>query len=275
MDLETANLKPLIGSVVRGDPDALAAGTYAAELRTLLVARGVLVFRDLDITLEQQRAITANFGRLRIAGSGDGLQKVTLDPEESPEYSKYFSTTFFWHTDGHFNQTVPGFAASLRPARLPPNGGDTEFLNTYAAYDGLSEEDRRLVDGLRVVHTQLAANAAAMPSSDAPAAAAWLERPGAVQPLVWRHLDGRKSLLLGTSVSHVEGMHPADSYDLLLRLRHHMSQPQYVYSHAWRMNDLLVWDNTGTMHRVRPFDPDSGRLLTRFTVEGEEPIRAP
>jgi alpha-ketoglutarate-dependent taurine dioxygenase len=43
-------------------------------------------------------------------------------------------------------------------------------------------------------------------------------------------------------------------------------QPQYVYTHEWRMNDLVLWDNTGTMHRARPFDPDSERLLTRFTL---------
>ena len=81
--------------------------------------------------------------------------------------------------------------------------------------------------------------------------------------------------MLGNSVSYIEGMHPADSNDVLIRLRSHMMQPQYVYTHEWRMNDLVLWNNTGTMHRARPFDPNSGRLLTRFTLDGEEPICAP
>ena len=62
---------------------------------------------------------------------------------------------------------------------------------------------------------------------------------------------------------------------LLARLRAHMNRADYVYSHSWRMNDLVIWNNTGTLHRARPFDPTSGRLLHRFTLDGEEPIRAP
>ena len=65
------------------------------------------------------------------------------------------------------------------------------------------------------------------------------------------------------------------SYDLLGRLRQHMTQPRFVYTHDWRMGDLVVWNNTGTMHRARPFDPAAKRLLLRFTMAGEEPIRAP
>jgi alpha-ketoglutarate-dependent taurine dioxygenase len=54
-----------------------------------------------------------------------------------------------------------------------------------------------------------------------------------------------------------------------------MAQPKFVYTHEWRMGDLVVWNNTGTMHRARPFDPGAERLLLRFTIEGEEAIRAP
>jgi alpha-ketoglutarate-dependent taurine dioxygenase len=67
-------------------------------------------------------------------------------------------------------------------------------------------------------------------------------------------------------------MHPAESHDLLQRLMAHATQPQYVYRHKWQMGDLLMWDNTGTMHRVLPFDESSGRQLHRFTLNGEEPI---
>jgi alpha-ketoglutarate-dependent taurine dioxygenase len=69
-------------------------------------------------------------------------------------------------------------------------------------------------------------------------------------------------------------MHPADSHDLLAQLMAHATQDKYVYRHQWRMNDLLMWDNTGTMHRARPYDASSGRTLNRFTLNGEEPITA-
>lgn len=276
MSIEVVDLKPKIGSEVNVGLDDLISGVYAKQLRALLVARGVLVIRDLDITLDQQREITATLGRLHIPANGDPLQKVTRDEKESAEYAAFFPATFFWHMDGHYHQTVPCFAASLRPARLPPDGGgQTEFLNTYAAYDGLTEDGKRLVDGLRVVHTRVATMSRVKPDATEEEAATWRRTPTANQPLVWQHASGRKSLMLGNSVSYIEGMHPADSNDVLIRLRSHVMSPEYVYTHEWRLNDLVLWDNTGTMHRARPFDPNSGRLLTRFTLEGEEPIRAP
>jgi alpha-ketoglutarate-dependent taurine dioxygenase len=268
------HLQPKIGSEVTADASVLTGGMRAKELRALLIERGVLVFRDLEITLDQQREFTATLGRLRDRGDG-GLQKVTLDARESPEYSAFFNTTFFWHMDGHYDQKVPGFAASLRPARLPSQGGQTEFLNAYAAYDDLPDGEKRCIDGLRVVHTRLATMSRVTPDATDEQIAGWHKTPAASQPLVWQHVSGRKSLMLGNSASHVEHMHPADSDDLLRRLRSHMTQAQYVYTHEWRMNDLVVWNNTGTLHRVRPFDPKSERLLNRYSLEGEEPIRAP
>jgi alpha-ketoglutarate-dependent taurine dioxygenase len=273
--LETRDLKPLIGSEVRADPQALISGVFAKDLRALLVDRGVIVFRDLDITTEQQRDITATLGPVRSDDAGVELQKVTIDERESAEYAAYFANTLFWHMDGYHGQTVPCFGGSFRPVRLAPDGGETEFLNTYAAYEGLEESDRKLIDGLRVIHSAMTSGLSAIPDATDEQIATWRKRPRASQPLVWQHESGRKSLMLGVAVSHVEGMHPADSYDLLCRLRTHMNRPDYVYRHDWRPNDLLIWNNTGTMHRARPFDPTSGRLLHRFTLDGDETIRAP
>ena len=156
MSIEVVDLKPKIGSEVNMELHALISGTFANQLRTLLVARGVLVFRNLDITLDQQRSITATLGHLHVPANGDPLQKVTRDEKESAEYAAFFPATFFWHMDGHYHQTVPCFAATLRPARLPAEGGQTEFLNTYAAYDDLPEDEKRFVDGLSVVHSRVA-----------------------------------------------------------------------------------------------------------------------
>lgn len=274
MGPEMRRIKPKIGSDVIAHPRELVSGAFARELRALLIERGVLVFRDLDITLGQQRDITATLGCLR-AGAGEGLQKVTLDTNESPEYAAYFPGTLFWHIDGHYDQKVPCFGATMRPVRLTSKGGQTQFLNTYAAYEDLPNDEKHVLDGLRVVHSRQASMLRAFPDATAEQVLKWLREPPAVQPLIWQHESGRKSFYLGNSASHIEGMHPADSFDLITRLRCHITQEQYVYTHEWRMGDLLAWDNTGTMHRARPFSPSSDRLLHRFTLEGEEPIRAP
>ncbi|MEJ5976796.1 TauD/TfdA family dioxygenase [Novosphingobium sp. PS1R-30] len=273
--MKTRDLTPLIGSEVMIDRADLLEGRHASDLRKLLVARGVLVFRDLDIDRGEQRTITASLGTIQTDGTGEELQQVTVDEQVSPEYAAYFASTLFWHMDGHHDQTVPCFGGSFRPVRLAHEGGETEFLNAYAAYEGLDEADRHLVDRLHVFHTATTSGLSANPRASDEQIAGWRRRPPARQPLVWQHATGLKSLMLGVAVAWVEGMHPADSYDLLCRLRCHMNQPRYVYRHAWRADDLVIWNNTGTLHRARPFDPASGRLLHRFTLVGEEPIRAP
>jgi alpha-ketoglutarate-dependent taurine dioxygenase len=277
MPLTTIDLKPKIGSEVRASREALLSGDYADELRDLLVRRGVLVFRDLEFSPDDQRRFTGTLGDLRLGtfkaeGEG-GMQKVTLDKKVNPEYAEFFPGTFFWHMDGTYDP-IPPFATTLRPAQLSQAGGNTEFANTYAAYEDLSDEDKALVADLKVVHSMQAAMFHAVPDASDEQITKWCSYPTPAYPLVWTHKSGRKSLVLSTSGSHIEGMHPSESFDLLKRLFDHVTQPQYVYRHEWRMNDMVMWDNTGTMHRVRPYPADSGRLLHRFTLNGEEPIRA-
>jgi len=125
-----------------------------------------------------------------------------------------------------------------------------------------------------VVHTMQAALFPGKRDCSPEEFALWCSYPNREHPLVWQHKSGRKSLVLSTSGSHIKGMHAAESHDLLQRLMRHATQPQYVYRHTWRMGDLLIWDNTGTMHRVLPFPEESGRQLHRFTLNGEEPVRA-
>ena len=92
-------------------------------------------------------------------------------------------------------------------------------------------------------------------------------------PLVWQHRSGRKSLIVSLSAEYVEGLEREDSDAFMPWLRAWVEQPQYCYSHEWRMGDLLIWDNTGTMHRARPFDKASGRRLHRVTLEGVESVQ--
>jgi alpha-ketoglutarate-dependent taurine dioxygenase len=92
------------------------------------------------------------------------------------------------------------------------------------------------------------------------------------QPLVWKHRSGRKSLVIGGTASHVIGLEPRESRELLVRLRDWCTQPQFVYHHSWTMGDMVMWDNTGTLHRALPYDPKAGRLMHRTMLAGEEPF---
>jgi alpha-ketoglutarate-dependent taurine dioxygenase len=277
MALTTVDLTPRIGSEIKAELDTLLSETTAGAVRDLLVQRGVVIVRGLELTDDQQRALTRTLGDLRLGTvrkeGEEGLMKVTMDRKVNPEYAEFFPGTFFWHMDGTYDETPP-FATVLRPRTLSPSGGQTEFANTYAAYEDLPETEKAFLETLQVVHTMQAAMAPALPDATAEQVVLWHSYPRRTHPLVWRHKSGRKSLVLSTSASHILGMHPAESQALLHRLMAWTTQPQYVYRHQWRMNDLLIWDNTGTMHRVLPYDVSCGRELHRFTLNGEEPIRA-
>ena len=101
----------------------------------------------------------------------------------------------------------------------------------------------------------------------------WQKSPTKACPMVWTHQSGRKSLLLGATADYVIGLPVEESRALLARLRDWATQPQYVYRHQWQPGDLLIWDNTGTMHRVLEYPVDSGRLMHRTILAGEEPLQ--
>jgi alpha-ketoglutarate-dependent taurine dioxygenase len=100
----------------------------------------------------------------------------------------------------------------------------------------------------------------------------WLKRGRKEHPLVWNHRSGRRSLVIGNSAHHVIGMDPLEGKGLLIRLRDWATRPEFTYTHKWTVGDLVMWDNTGTLHKATPYAADSGRLLHRTKLEGEEPI---
>jgi alpha-ketoglutarate-dependent taurine dioxygenase len=277
MALKTIDLARRIGAEIQTDLPTLLDGRVSQDIRALLVQRGVIIVRGVQMSDAQQRTFASSLGQLRIGTvkkeGADGLMKVTFDKNENPTYAEFFPGTFFWHMDGTYDE-IPPFATTLTPRVLSPEGGQTEFANNYAAYEDLPEDEKRYLQTLQVVHTMQAAMWPAYEDVSVEQLALWRSYPVRTHPLVWHHHSGRKSLVLSTSASHVVGMHPAESHALLARLIAWATQPQYVYQHTWRMDDLLIWDNTGTMHRVRPYDVQCGRRLHRFTLDGEEPVRS-
>lgn len=277
MTIKSAPLTPHTGSEMFLSREDLLSGSYSADIRELLVQRGVVIVRGANLSDDDQRALARSLGDLRLGTvkqeGEEGLMKVTFDEKVNPEYAKFFFGSQLWHMDGTYEE-VPPFATLLTPRVLSETGGQTEFTSNYAAYEDLPDDQKAQIDTLKVVHTMQAALFPGKPDCTVEEFALWHSYPNREHPLVWHHKSGRKSLVLSTSGSHIVGMHPAESHDLLAGLMRHATQDKYVYRHTWQMGDLLIWDNTGTMHRVLPFPPDSGRQLHRFTLNGEEPVSA-
>lgn len=268
--LEVADLTPRIGTEVKADVASLLSGRYAAELRALLEERGVLVFREINLDDDQQKAFTQTLGEISMQKDWE-IVSISLDKSANSEVAAYFRSNIHWHIDMMMYE-VPNRASLLSARKIPDVGGQTEFANTYAAWDDLPEDEKKICEGLRVVHSLGSSLRTAYPEPTYAQALSWSKFPPAVHPLVWTHRSGRKSLVLGMSASHVEGMGIEEGKLLLTKLREWATQRRYVYRHEWKVGDLVMWDNTGTMHRVMPFPEDSGRLLRRTILKGEEPV---
>lgn len=268
--LDVVDLTPRIGSEIRADVDTLLAGREAATIRAVLEQRGVVFFRGLDISDQQQVAIAKTLGNVVANEGEDGIYKISLDKNVN-QRAQYLKGSLFWHFDGSL-QPYPNLATLLRAMKLSETGGDTEFCNTYAAYEDLPQSDKDAIADIQVVHSAERSQYYVTPEMSYEEVILWQRSPTKVCPMVWTHQSGRKSLLLGATADYVVGMPVEESRALLARLRDWATQPQYVYRHRWQLGDLLIWDNTGTMHRALPYAEDSGRLMHRTILAGEEPL---
>ncbi|HET8881952.1 MAG TPA: TauD/TfdA family dioxygenase [Solimonas sp.] len=267
MSFDVVNLKERIGSEVRTDIDTLLTADTAHKLRALLVERGVLVFKSLNLGDEQQLTLTRLMGALRNEGD-NGVYKVTLDRNENAR-ADYLKGSFLWHLDGTHDD-VPVFASLLSGRRLSKTGGQTEFANSYAAYETLPDAMKRKIADLKVVHSvETSMRRAGVDASD-DNLRHWRQIPDRTHQLVWSHRSGRKSLVIGCHASHVAGMERGEGERLLQELLDWTTRPERVYRHEWSVGDMLIWDNTGVLHRAEPYPLDSGRMMHRTTLIGEE-----
>jgi alpha-ketoglutarate-dependent taurine dioxygenase len=264
------DLTPRVGSLVETDVPTLLSGRHATELRELLEQRSVVAIRGIEIDDQQQVAIARTLGDVESSVVGD-IYKVTFDKQQNPIGAAINRATFFWHID-RTDLDVPPFASMLSAKVLTPTGGQTEFVNTYAAYEDLPDEEKERLDDVEVLHCMETAFLEAFPEPTEKQLAAWSQMPKKVHPLVWHHRTGRKSLVLSNSATAVIGMDEEQGAQLLSRLLAWATQPQFVYTHKWEIDDLVLWNNTGAMHRVRAYDPDYGRTLHRTTLLGDEPF---
>jgi alpha-ketoglutarate-dependent taurine dioxygenase len=246
----------------------------AGECLELLDRHGVLVFRELHLDDETQVAFSRRLGPVeRVGRRDDGAEifRVTLDPAKNPA-ADYLKGTFDWHIDG-MTDDIPIMATVLSAHQVAESGGDTEFASTYAAYEDLSDDEKERALGTRVVHSFLAAQKLSHPNASAEDIEMWSKRPPKTHPLVWRHENGRKSLVLGATTDHVEGLPEEEGKAYLADLLDRSTVPERVYRHEWAVGDLVIWDNRGVLHRATRYDPTSARDMHRSTIAGSEAVQ--
>jgi alpha-ketoglutarate-dependent taurine dioxygenase len=230
------------------------------------LAHHVVVFPGQSVTREQQFAFAANFGEVEAHGGHRGETKrygvahvmSNLDANGKPTFRISKAANYHWHTDKPYHPAPP-LLTMLHAIELPPEGGDTEFANMALAYAALPPETKRRIAGLRVEFA---------PAFDT-------TRPAVDHPLVRTHPDtGAKALYLGNHSTHILGMPEAEGIALLGKLLEHATQRQFLYTHRWRVGDLIIWDNRCLIHRaVANYEVERyRRVMHRSVVRGTVPF---
>jgi taurine dioxygenase len=269
-----------LGAVVEGvDLAKLANESVFKEVHQAFLDHAVLLFRDQNLSHEDQIAFGRRFGELDI-------HPIAIGMEDHPEVLRVlkpagerasFGTS--WHTDNTFFER-PSMASILYGATIPPYGGDTLYASSEKAYDALSDTMKKMLDGLQAVHS---ASRAYDPATTGEAkykgeAAINYKFSEAVHeenthPVIRTHPEtGRKSIFVNPMFTlRIAGLSEAEGAPLLQFLFRHTVRPEFTCRVQWEPGTLLLWDNRCTQHYALDDYPDSDRLMFRVSVAGDRP----
>ena len=263
---------PLGAEVTGFDAEAPLDDARFAPLLAAILERQVLVLRDCPLTPEAQIALSRRFGPLPPhyqSGYHDRAHPeifviTNIDRDGRPIPQNPDPTSSVWHIDGSWNRPRTSYTM-LHGVEVPRRGGDTEFVNTYLAYDSLPAERRAWLEGLIAVHDLV------WSVGDTNPGYRWPEEerakaPVTERPVVVRHTEtGRKAIYLGQHAASIRGMDWEEGRRVIAEINAEASRPEFRYAHRWRPHDVVIWDNRCTMHRSTPYDYASERRLVYRT----------
>ncbi len=243
-----------------------------AELRKLLNDNLVLCIRGQALAPMPFRDAMARFGtpvkRLQLEHTAecDEVNIISSEDRDVLGDGKRLVNGASWHTDDSFMRE-PCSLTMLYGVVVPPKGGDTQFVNMYAAYEALSPEMKARIANLLVIHKYQSSRqtnrVSQRPQSEMKA------MPEATHPLVKVHPEtGRPALYLNANrMEQIVGLERAESDRLLDELIAHAIKPEFQYRHVWRQGDVVIWDNRCTMHKANAdYEEGERRLMHRVVV---------
>lgn len=284
MPITVEKLHPLFAARISGvDLTQALSDETCSAIQAALDQYGVLVFPGAPLTEDQQADFAENFGQLersniimkvkaRIGGRLADISNIDENDKvfEEDDRRRMFSLgNQLWHTDSSFKK-IPAKYSMLHAHVVTPEGGETQVVDTRAAYDALPQKMKDRIDGLVAEHS-IFTSRAKLGFTDFTQE----ERdslPPVARPLVREHKEsGRKALYLASHISHIQGMNVPDGKMLVRELIEHATQREFVYELKWQVGDLMIWDNRCTLHRGRPYDDTLHRRdLRRATLEDLE-----
>jgi len=283
--LSLRSLSPILGVEITGVDASRLAGSEFAEIECAFFRGQVLVLRGQQLSPAQFVSFARRFGPPephvidQFHHAEDPNILILSNRRKDGVPIGLADAGTYFHTDYSYLQ-VPARATMLYSIEVPRAGGDTLFANQYAAYDDLAESMKRRIGALVAVHhygnrnvpDEMSRTAASPLTTEQKA-----KMPLITHPLVRSHpVTGRKALYAVSGSSYgIVGMADDEALELLDELAAHATQEKYVHRLAYRVGDVVVWDNASLLHSATLTDPDDPRTLWRITVkEAEAGLRA-
>lgn len=282
MAIELRPLGGSFGAEVIGVPATLEMDeAMFRDVEAAWYRHSILLFRGLQLSPEQQIAFTRRLGPLHYMLPPnivlDGHPEIFVVSNETKD-GKPFGLKRAgegFHSDGEDKQ-IPNAGSLLYAIKIPPERGDTLFVDMYAAYDALPADIRGKLQGRRARFSRIDLHHVHYPLLPPLSEQQKRDRPDVYHPLLRQHpKSGRTALYLGRWACDIEGM-PADEGRALVKwLQEFAQQPRFIYRHVWKVGDAVLWDNRCTQHCATGFDDDKYvRTMYRTTLEGETPLMA-
>ena len=269
-------MEPLAGNFGIEVRDIEVPRLADADLKRLLLRlydQGFVVLRTAGLTKAQFVEFARRVGDpIRLSGDPEYPEIVRITNIDTDTKTLRLGAAH-WHTDQSFRNQVSS-VTMLYSVQAPKRGGETKFCNMAAAYDALPETTKRRIEDLVVIHRHGVSVAARLGDHVPIPPRGWDQGATVTHPLVRRHpMTGLKTLYAVTGTSQgVQDMGQAEAEALLNELCDHAFADRFVTRHAYRVHDLIMWDNPTTMHSATPMatatSPDDTRLLHRISLRG-------
>ncbi len=243
----------------------------------------VLVFRNQQITPEQQIAFSRRFGALQIhvlkqflLANHPEVFIISNILDENNRPIGLGDAGKFWHSDLSYVE-LPSLGAMLHAQILPEEGGDTLFADQQLAYETLPEATRQAIDGRRANHSYTATYYKPKLEGEwrpTLTNAQLAEVKEVIHPVVRTHPEtGRKGLFVSESfTTRILDLPEAESRQILDQLFAHSIRPEFSYRHQWQPHDLLFWDNRALIHLATGCPNHLPRRMHRTTIQGDAPF---
>ena len=284
MILEITRLHPHFFAEVSGvDLTQDFSNEVLQEIVDAFADHAVLLFRNQEFNDVSQIKFTSRIGPLErnIGGTFSDAKFGNEHPEISKlsnvgsdgktfekgsDGEKFLMGNSHWHTDSSF-KVIPALGSALSARAVTPEGGETQFCDMRAAYDVLDNATKSIIEKSTAVHSFMYSSEKISKNilTDEE-----IERlPPVEHPMVRIHPESkRRAIYAGRHASHILGMPEEEGRAIIKKLNEFATQPEFVHTHKWSVNDIVMWDNRMVMHRGRPYESKYKRVMHRTTIAG-------